>query len=293
MVISLVLFLIFFNLIRIDLSDYFTSTVSYLNGVCLNLVPESEYREVYEAIGCGKRISSIGLREILATTGLVHIFVVSGTHLSFFGKLLSKLKIPSFLEIIILGVYSMATSFNPPVVRAFLSFLFKKLNKRYCLAWPKDTLVWHVSFFCLIIFNKWFESFSFMLSWAAALGISYSAKTNNLLAKNACIYLVMFPVLMNISTPHPIVILINTLVLPIFGLIFFPLTLLTLAINFISPISDFIWKYFLWLLSFLSNEIPLFKADTNLSYMTMFLYLITLHIVLLIYRFWKRYRRIT
>ena len=292
MVISLVLFLIFFNLVKVDLSDSFTGVVTYLNNACLSLVPDSEYGEVYEAIGCGKRISNIGLRQVLATTGLVHIFVVSGTHLSFFGKLLRRLKIPNFLEIILMAMYSMATSFNPPVVRAFLSFLFKKLNKRFCLAWPKDVLVWHVSFLCLIIFNQWFDSFSFLLSWSAALGISFSAKSKNLLVKNVCIYLVMFPVLMNISTPHPMVILINTVMLPIFGLVFFPLTLLTLALNFISPVTDFIWKYFLLLLDFLSNEIPLFKSDVNLSYKTMFYYLITLHIVFIVYRLWKRHRRV-
>lgn len=289
MVISLVLFLIFFNLVKIDLSDSFAGTVTYLNNFCLSLVPDSEYRQVYEAIGCGKRISNIDLREILATTGLIHIFVVSGTHLSFFGKLIRKFKVPNFLEIILMTLYSMATSFNPPVVRAFLSFLFKKFNNRFCLAWPKDILVWHVSFFCLIIFNNWFDSFSFLLSWSAALGISL-AKGKSSLVKNVCIYLIMFPVLINISTPHPMVILINTMILPIFGLIFFPLTLLTLVLNFISPISDFLWKYFLLLLDFLSNEIPLFKTDANLSYKIMFYYLITVHILLIIYRLWKRHR---
>ncbi len=288
MAISLVLFLILFNILKLDLHDYFADTVVSLHQLCLGMVPDSEYTEIYEAIGCGKRISNVDLHKILVTTGLVHVFVVSGTHLSFIGNFLKKLRIPTFLEIIILGIYSMATSFNPPVVRAFLSFVIRKVDNRLSLMWTRDMLVWHVSFLCLILFHGWFDSFSFMLSWSAALGISLSGKHKNILVKNTCIYLVMLPVLANISTPHPMVILINAVILPIFGMIFFPLTLLSIIFNFIAPITDIAWSYLLSFLSILSNNIPLFKSDPNFSYITIFFYLITLHLAILAYRLWQR-----
>ena len=282
MLFSLILFLIFFNIFKIDLSEHLEGTVRFFHGLCLKMVPASPYFEVYEAIGCGKRISSLGLRQILVTTGLVHIFVVSGTHLSFIRNLLGKLKLPTFVEILVLAFYSMATSLNPPVVRAFLSYLLNKVSSRFALNWDKSTLCFHVSFLCLILFYSWFDSFSFMLSWAAALGVSFSTRRKNILAKNTIIYLVMLPILANISTPHPTVILINSVFLPIFGAILFPLTLLTIIFNFIAPLVDFVWEIFLFLLSFLSDQIPLFKSNPNFSNFTMFLYLLSLHMVYLI-----------
>ena len=217
---GLLLFLISFHVFQIDFKNLLTLPIDLLHYKCLSLLPQTQFPQVYEALVCGKRIEDSKLQGIFVTTGLLHIFVVSGMHLSGLRRVLSKVKIPFVLQVIILGIYALGTSLNPPVVRAWFSLILSFIKEHFALNWNHTLFVWHVSLIALLFFSNWHNSFSFLLSWSASLALALG-KDKDILTKNLIVYLVMAPLLGSMSHPHPVSILINTLFLPLFGLFFF------------------------------------------------------------------------
>ena len=212
---------------------------------------------MYEALVCGKRIENLDLREIFVTTGLLHIFVVSGMHLSGLRNVLSKMKMPFIFQVVLLAVYALGTSLNPPVVRAWFSLIISFIREHFALNWNHTLSVWYVSLIVLLFFSHWYNSFSFLLSWSASLALALS-KNKNLIIRNLIVYFIMAPVLGSMSHPHPISILINTLFLPLFGLFFFPLTLLSVLIPPLVIITDGCWSFFVVLPTYHCWSTPTF-----------------------------------
>ncbi len=279
---SLLFFLISFHILQIDPKDLLDLPINFLHHKCLSLLPQTKFPQVYEALVCGKRIEDLGLREMFVTTGLLHIFVVSGMHLSGLRNALSKIKMPFIFQAVLLAIYALSTSLNPPVVRAWFSLIITFIRKRFALNWNHTLSVWYVSFIALLFFSHWYNSFSFLLSWAASLALALG-KDKSLLARNLIVYLMMAPLLGSMSHPHPVSILINTLFLPLFGLFFFPLTLLSVFISPFVIVVDGSWSFLLYFLNIIAKELPLFKPEAHLSLQQGFFYLLSLHLFICLY----------
>ena len=279
---SLLLFLISFHVLQIDPKDLLTLPINFLHHKCLSFLPQTEFPQVYEALVCGKRVKDPEFHNMFITTGLLHIFVVSGMHLSSLHKILSKIKIPFIFQAVLLLIYALGTNLNPPVVRAWFSLIVTFIKGQFALNWNHTLSVWHVSFIVLLFFSNWHDSFSFLLSWSASLALALS-RNKNLLTRNLIVYLVMAPLLGSMSHPHPISILINTLFLPLFGLFFFPLTLLSVLIPPFVVISDSSWSFLLYFLNIIAGELPLFKPEAHLSLQQGFFYLLSLHFFICVY----------
>ena len=279
---SLLFFLISFHLLQIDPKDLLDLPINFLHHKCLSLLPQTKFPQVYEALVCGKRIENLDLREIFVTTGLLHIFVVSGMHLSGLRNVLSKMKMPFIFQVVLLAVYALGTSLNPPVVRAWFSLIISFIREHFALNWNHTLSVWYVSLIVLLFFSHWYNSFSFLLSWSASLALALS-KNKNLITRNLIVYFIMAPVLGSMSHPHPISILINTLFLPLFGLFFFPLTLLSVLIPPLVIITDGCWSFLLYFLHIIAGQLPLFKPEVHLSLQQGFFYLLSLHFFICLY----------
>ena len=279
---GLLLFLISFHILQVDLKDLLTVPVDLLHHKCLSLLPQTEFPQVYEALVCGKRIKDSGLQNIFVTTGLLHIFVVSGMHLSGLRRVLSKIKMPFIFQVLLLGVYALGTSLNPPVVRAWFSLIVAFIKEHFALNWNHTLFVWHVSFIALLFFSNWYNSFSFLLSWSASLALALG-KNQNLLIRNLIVYLIMAPLLSSMSHPHPLSILINTLFLPLFGLFFFPVTLVSVFIPPLVVVVDMSWSFLLYFLDIIASQLPLFKPEAHLNLQQGFFYLLSLHFVICVY----------
>ena len=279
---GLLLFLISFYVFQIDFKDLLTLPIDLLHHKCLSLLPQTQFPQVYEALVCGKRIEDSKLQNMFVTTGLLHIFVVSGMHLSSLRKVLSKIKMPFIFQVILLGVYALGTSLNPPVVRAWFSLILTFIKECFALNWNHTLFVWHVSFMALLFFSNWYNSFSFLLSWSASLALALG-RERDLLTKNLIVYLIMAPLLGSMSHPHPISILINTVFLPLFGLFFFPLTLLSVFIPPLVGVVDVSWSFLLYFLNIIAGQLPLFKPEAHFNLQQAFFYLLALHFFICVY----------
>ena len=281
---SLGLFLLSFYVLQLDLHALLAPQVAYLHQQCLSLLPDTAFPQVYKALVCGERLTDARLHHVFVTTGLLHIFVVSGTHLSRLRQGLSWLGIPFWVQACLLAVYGLATNLNPPVVRAWFALCLAFVNHRFVLNWNPTLLVWHVSLLALLFFSPWFDSFSFLLSWSASLALALG-RNKSLLIKNLIVYFVMAPILAGVSHPHPISVLINTLFLPVFGLFFFPMTLCSVLIPSLTWIMDRAWAIFFHILSMICQDLPLFQSEITLQ--GGFLYLLFLHILISVRSFWR------
>ena len=282
---SFALFLLSFYVLQLDLHAFLAPQVEYLHGQCLSLLPDTAFPQIYEALVCGERLKDAKYTLVFVTTGLLHIFVVSGTHLSRLRKCLSWIGIPFWVQACLLAVYGLATNLHPPVVRAWFALCLAFANERFVLNWNPTLLVWHVSFLALLFFSSWSDSFSFLLSWSASLALALG-RDKSLLTKNLIVYLVMAPILAGVSHPHPVSVLINTLFLPIFGLFFFPMTLCSVLIPPLTWIMDRAWAIFFHILSVICQDLPLFQSD--IQFQEGFFYLLFLHILIALRSFWLR-----
>ena len=281
---SLCLFLISLHLDWIDLPTNLAVPVSFFHQACLSQIPKSIYFEISEALVCGKRISDPGLRTTLASTGLIHLFVVSGLHLNLLSRCFNFATVAKPLEIPLLFVYALTSGANPPVVRAFLQKVVSLFKLRFEMHWPADITIWHTSFITLILSAQWIHSFSFLLSWSAMLGISLF-KRHNILSQHFGIYLVMFPVLSQISSPHPASIFITMILGTLIGSLIFPLAIFSLLIPALSHILDTFWAHVLPLLEHLSRELPNVQSQLHTTRWPSVIYLLLLHFGILLYRY--------
>ena len=279
---SLLFFLISLHVLQIDPKDLLDIPINFLHHKCLSFLPQTKFPQVYEALVCGKRLEDSDLREMFVTAGLLHIFVVSGMHLSGLRNVLSKIKMPFIFQAVLLAIYALGTSLNPPVVRAWFSLIISFIREHFALNWNHTLSVWYVSLIALLFFSHWYNSFSFLLSWSASLALALS-KNKSLLTRNLTVYLIMAPLLGSMSHPHPVSILINTLFLPLFGLFFFPLTLLSVLIPPFVVIADGSWSFLLYFLNVIAGELPLFKPEVHLSLQQGFFYLLSLHFFICLY----------
>lgn len=100
----------------------------------------------------------------LQISGLIHLFVVSGSHFIVLQWIVQKLRLPRPLQFLILWFYNGVTGFSPPGTRACMtlsfSFLFKIRDEQKLFA---------VALLCLALQPSWILSYSFWLSWLASL----------------------------------------------------------------------------------------------------------------------------
>ena len=64
--------------------EYFTHLFAPFHSACLNLtqLKDANQESLVQALVCGKNIDSIQLKNTLIQSGLIHVLVVSGSHLN-------------------------------------------------------------------------------------------------------------------------------------------------------------------------------------------------------------------
>lgn len=154
-----------------------------LQASCSALFSESfRHRELAQGFVCGTPIESAKDRDTFQRTGLIHLMVVSGGHLQLLALLLllpfpGALRQKPFTKFglnLALGFYCLATGFQPPVVRAFITRLFSATGFHFRWNWSLGKTQIASGLLALALFPEWIHSFSFYLSWLAALAFSLS-----------------------------------------------------------------------------------------------------------------------
>jgi predicted membrane metal-binding protein len=239
----------------IDGESTLISLVRPFHAQCLSLSPLSPFRDWYQAIVCGKNLPASQEKNWFQQTGLIHVIVVSGSHLIFLDDVLRLLlgssRAAVWIRNLLLGFFALISNLQPPITRALVhrgwQFYFLRKGR------PKPSFHLQIlsGITTLAFFPTWWTSLSFLMSWFCVLALSLPLKTKSTLWRSAFVYLIMIPALLPVQSPHPASILFNTVFGPLLGLVLFPMS----AVGFIHPwlavISDFAWKSLFWLFSVL------------------------------------------
>lgn len=256
-----------------------------LQEKCFQRLPtETEQHNSLASLVCGEKITDAELKQNLQKTSLIHIFVVSGSHLLLFDELLSILKIPVFLRFLFLGGYSLCVGWQAPAVRALLGLIAREFFKQKRFFFPSDIVVLFTGLFTLILFPLWWTSSSLVMSWCAALALCLPAV---LRIKNPWVQSVMsqFAIFFFMSAPlwgigslHPLSMLYNLFLAPVVSYVLLPLSFLAV---FFSPFLHMFEKVMIFFeasLAALSEPIETTKT-TSLNISLLWLWVFIWHIL--------------
>lgn len=237
---------------RISVFDRLQFLEKKLHVKCLSLLPEhSKSLPELKALVCGENFNQLQTSQIYISTGLIHLFVVSGAHLivlkmiadfllSFCEKFLSS-RLRNTLVLVLLSTYAGMCEFNPPVMRAlFLIFLNSELifSKIY---WPTHFRILFAGLISLLFQPAWINSLSLQLSWLISLGgifNIYFFKDLHPLLQNIFQSLWIYPTLLFFQTPSPFFILTNLIFSKLLDIFLFPLALLVGIFPFLICLFD-------------------------------------------------------
>ena len=224
-------------------------------------IRDSHYAyQIHQAIVCGSPVSRDNpIYRNFVSLGIIHLLIASGAHLQFIKKGLSpvlffKQTYNKLLLNIVTGAYVLVTGLNPPLVRAYLNQIIKQTTTK--LYWRPTVCVLVSAALSLLLKPSLWGSYSLMLSWSVC-----SLLTVNCSALKRCtlIYFGTLPFIMQFQWVHPISIFANLFLAPLFALIYFPISFLSL---FSSAAEQFSWS--LWETT--SNFLTTFTMQLETQY---------------------------
>ena len=215
----------------------------------------------------GKKNIDADTYSSLQNLGVVHLFAISGLHISIFTFILEvvlkRLKIKenlsNFIIIFFLTMYAALLGFPASVMRALTMFIFLKifahLKNKFKINFKTYEIMLVSTSFLLLINPYFLYDTGFLYSNLCTFGlIFYDDKTKNYLLKSlkttyiATIWSLVITISLNYSynllTP-----LFNIIFVPFISFIFYPVCLIT-----------FIWPYFLPILNILIKLLELLTA---------------------------------
>ena len=290
-------FVSFLILISIGLPKKLAEVSQNLRSECSSHLSQTQYHELNSALICGTNLQNLQTKNLFQFTGLIHLIVVSGSHLIFLQQIiayfLSRIlrRNASFLiTALILLFFTLMTGLQPPCVRAFVQLLIGKFNQECKLFWRPWHSVFISGLICLSLFPEWLASLSLLMSWACAFALSIPTRSQSHFKQHVVIYFILLPVLSSISIPHPFVILVNFIFAPIFGMIVFPMALISAVLPYLNGVTDQLWRALLLCLEVVQKFTPplgAFKILTVYQWGFLFILHLTLHFI-----FMKRSQRV-
>jgi predicted membrane metal-binding protein len=242
----------------------------FLHNLCLLQIPNSSTtRATLSALVCGKNFERLSDTQIYSSTGLIHLFVVSGSHLILIQKFLTKIsslftkKWPTTLLMLFLMTYAAMCLFNPPVTRSFI-FLFMTivLHQKHQY-WPKHYLLLLAGLLTLCLNYQWVTSLSLQMSWLAALVLEIYTekfKSFSFFFRQILFYGLFIVCFMGLGFPQFSTIVLCVLLTPVLEYILFPFAILTVIIHPLEPL-------FAGLLSVLNMFLSALEFSSRASYL--------------------------
>jgi predicted membrane metal-binding protein len=244
----LIISLLTASIIRFSAIELFSDVAKKSHDFCiLNLPKNSEAYAELKALVCAESFSNLSDSQLYISSGLIHLFVVSGAHFILIESALMKLskyfKIrPSFI-LIVLCIYALACGLNAPVVRCLIAFALSQYLQSKNIFWPAHFKLLIIGTLTLCFNYQWISSLGLQMSWIAAFIVMLTGhffKNTSLLLKQGLFYVALLPSIVFFQVPSPTVILFNILLAPILELLLFPLGILVWFFNFLHPLFDFL-----------------------------------------------------
>lgn len=251
---------------------------------CHRLAPQTTETENYRAVVCGTSLSQSSFRDELRQTGLIHLMVVSGSHVAFLETVLVNASrrcslirrmIPIFLLL-----FALVNLLEAVVMRALFSLFFRRLNERLHLSWSDVQILCLAGLLSLGFCKGKSSLLSLCLSWLLSLALLNlnSSKSNSFL-ENVRAYLFIAPGLLPFSLPHPLSILCNFVFAPIIGFALFPTSLLAFFIPGFATVSDCLWRIVKEIVHFIASYVPQGLERCEVPLVVLLIYVATLTLI--------------
>ncbi|MFN8945858.1 MAG: ComEC/Rec2 family competence protein, partial [Pseudobdellovibrionaceae bacterium] len=178
------------------------------------------------ALLCGENLKHSQEKTLYQSSGLIHLFVVSGSHFLVIERIAVFFKIPIFCRLIFFMFFLFFSGFQPPALRFVAQFLLFSTQLTWGNQFRSDQKTMFASFLVLVIFPDWITSFSFLLSWAASLAISCCSEIQNffyqMIISQVLIFVVLFPILSQLQSPHLLSMAFNLILGGILSIVLLP-----------------------------------------------------------------------
>lgn len=251
-----------------------------------------QHQDSLTALLCGTDLSDNNHKELLQKSSLIHIFVVSGSHLLFLDQILSTLRIPLFVRFLTWLFYSVIAGWQAPVARAFLQLSLRAGLRIYGLHFPSDLAVLLAGLLGIGFFPQWSQSLSYQMSWCASLALSYGifykhqSPFRKATLTQISIYFCMAPLLYGFGSLHPLSVVFNLILGNFVALIILPMALLASIVPALRSSFDFLLESFFFLVSHLVAPIQQEKTAL-LPREALWVWIATLHALCFLIR--KKY----
>lgn len=253
------------------LSENILSLSAHLHNFCLSFSKTSPYEGLYQSLSCGKKLSS-DLYSLFANSGLIHLIIISGLHISLIYKTLNYIQKKIFflpksitvsINLLFLLLYTFMLNISAPALRAYFFQIVKLINKHYKLHWPPSYLILVSVLFSLLCKPTLWASISLLLSWTAILIIYflqqalthplippiYKKPIVKIIIQSILLYLFLFPLLSQFNNIHPFSIFIQLLFTPLLLFILIPLSILQYFLFSNLFFTEYLWRTFFLLLT--------------------------------------------
>jgi ComEC/Rec2-related protein len=249
---SLTILLFIFSLFRISIYNGLKPVADMAHQFCLSRLPQDSLSlSELKALVCAENFSNLNQSQFYISSGLIHLFVVSGAHFLLIEQVLYKLtlgkKWPSVFVFVVLLSYGLMCGLNPPVCRCLFSFAISHYLFSKNIRWPFHFKILIIGSVTLSSHPDWINSLSLQMSWLAAFAVSFSQeyfKNSSIVLKQILFFTILLPTLVNFQDLNFSSILANVFLAPVLEFILFPLALLVWFLNFLDPIFHFIIKNF-------------------------------------------------
>ncbi|MBX2989050.1 MAG: ComEC/Rec2 family competence protein [Bdellovibrionaceae bacterium] len=246
-----------------------------------------------ESLLCGARVREPLLQEQLRQNALLHLFVVSGAHLLWLDQWLRRIHLPLWCRGGLWVFFSLACGWQPPIVRALVALGARQWGGRWLhgLRPDQESLVAGVA--TLVLFPAWISSLSLALSWAAALALTlaWGEGWRREWRQGLFLWLCLLPLLAAWSFHHPLGVLINLFLAPVFSVIFLPLGAVCVLFPWFSPLFDFLFGAFRHVLGLMPSFQPDAAGGAAPRAEFFWLWLIFLHVLIHLVRLRQKRRR--
>lgn len=285
----LIILLLAFGLIRFSVHEILAPVAKKAHLLCVQQLPaDSTAIAELKALVCAENFSGLHESQYYITSGLIHLFVVSGAHILLIEKLLLKFYFHRISIFTILIIYGFACGLSAPIVRCLIAFSLSSYLKNKHIHWPPHFKLLIIGSLTLSFNYHWITSLSLQMSWIASFLVvlgTHFYKENSILFKQSLFFITLLPSIVYFQIPSPIVIILNILLAPILEFILFPLGLLVLFFNFLNPFFESIIYLFKILLQHLEldYQIQIAEPSSQLIYYNWSLILILHALFHLIY----------
>lgn len=281
-------------LLPMDATQFLTELARILQKACSARVSEtfSISHEFLNALVCGVSMPGSNEKNLIQNSGLIHLFVVSGSHFIFLKYLLEKANFSKLLQEVSMIFFLFFSGLQAPGTRHLVETGVRSFFSRHKMAIQSDVKIFISGVLCLSLFPPLVESLSLQLSWIACLALASPLpipaknKTQKLFLRMSLIFLLLYWPLSHFTDPSPLSVFSNFFLSSIVGLILFPCGLLAVAFPASSFVFDFLMNALLVILNlFFQSNIGEHEALRGKSWiLDLWIYILILHLLIGVFR---------